>query len=363
MQNQQPQNNTPNLNQGAYDMQQDMQNNINNMNNNEYPNFFSRDYHMHLNLIKTEKRTIRKLGNITGLALLGYVVLSNIWSIFISLFGLLDYYYDSQTFQTGINIILVIGSILVSFVYFSKHLNRISHQPNPLMLNAPKDKKLFALAIPAGLGICMVANYVTSYIVIMMSMFGIELSSPETVYSTAGFDIFLTFVQVVLVAGFVEEICLRGFVMGNLRQYGMKFAVLASAVVFSIMHGNLIQAPFAFIVGIGLGYLSIQTGSIWTAILIHGINNFISILVTYSYYYVDISVINLVYAVFMYAMIFVGAICLNSINKSTRYARSMQPKNQLLSLSQMCGAFFSAPAMIISLLYLFVQTMAYVSFT
>ena len=67
--------------------------------------------------------------------------------------------------------------------------------------------------------------------------------------------------------------------MGNLRKYGDKFALLASALVFAVMHGNLVQAPFALIAGFGLGYLSIKTGTIWTGIAIHAANNLISVIV------------------------------------------------------------------------------------
>lgn len=320
MQNQYPNDNSNQQNDNMQNPHLDYQSapNFQNMNyqqnpnyeNRNFQNYFSPDYQLHMRLLAAEKKVIRKLGNLTGLALLGYVVLQNIWSVLISLFGLTKYYYASETFEIGVNILLVIGSVLVSFLFFEKYMNKVSGVKTPIEFSPPKDKKLFALAIPAGLGLCMVANYVTSYIVVMMSIFGIELTSPDTTYSLEPINIFLTFIQVVVVAAVVEEICLRGVVMGNLKQFGTKFAVLVSAIVFGIMHGNLVQAPFAFIVGVGLGYLAIKTGSIWTAIAIHALNNFISITVTYLCYVFDMEIINIAYSVLMYALIFAGIICL-----------------------------------------------------
>ena len=68
--------------------------------------------------------------------------------------------------------------------------------------------------------------------------------------------------------------------MQPLRRYGDAFAVAASSVIFALMHGNLIQAPFALIAGVGLGYFVISTGSIWTGVVIHFLNNLFSVVIS-----------------------------------------------------------------------------------
>ena len=78
---------------------------------------------------------------------------------------------------------------------------------------------------------------------------------------------------------------MRGVVMQPLRKYGDWFAILTSAFVFALMHGNLVQAPFAFIAGIGLGYAVIASGSLWTGILVHLLNNSISVIQTIAIAY------------------------------------------------------------------------------
>ena len=79
--------------------------------------------------------------------------------------------------------------------------------------------------------------------------------------------------SVAVVAPLVEEFAMRGVVMQPLKKYGRWFAIIASSLVFGVLHGNFIQAPFALIAGIGIGYAVCVTDSIWTGVLIHFCNN------------------------------------------------------------------------------------------
>ena len=71
-----------------------------------------------------------------------------------------------------------------------------------------------------------------------------------------------------------EELLFRGFVLRTLRPFGKRFAILGSAVLFGLFHGNLIQTPYAFLMGLLLGYVTVEYSILW-AILIHVFNNFV----------------------------------------------------------------------------------------
>lgn len=71
-----------------------------------------------------------------------------------------------------------------------------------------------------------------------------------------------------------EEILFRGLILRNLQPYGKKFAILASAFLFGIFHGNMIQTPYAFMVGLVLGYVAVEYSIGW-AILLHMLNNMV----------------------------------------------------------------------------------------
>ena len=72
----------------------------------------------------------------------------------------------------------------------------------------------------------------------------------------------------------VEEIIFRGVVMKNLAKYGKLFAIVVSAALFGIFHGDISQGLFAFCCGLLLGYIAMEYGFKW-AIVFHIINNFL----------------------------------------------------------------------------------------
>ncbi|MBR3969645.1 MAG: CPBP family intramembrane metalloprotease [Ruminococcus sp.] len=89
-----------------------------------------------------------------------------------------------------------------------------------------------------------------------------------------------TSLSMLFYAGFVapvfEEIIYRGFMMQSLEKTGLNkgYAILVSSILFGVMHGNFAQAPFAFVVGMILGYTAMEYGIIWS-ILLHFLNNFV----------------------------------------------------------------------------------------
>ena len=80
-----------------------------------------------------------------------------------------------------------------------------------------------------------------------------------------------------VVAPVIEEILMRGFVLGGLKDsYGNSVAILTSATLFALLHFNMVQTFSAFICGIILGILFIKTESILSCILAHFGYNLIS---------------------------------------------------------------------------------------
>ena len=94
-------------------------------------------------------------------------------------------------------------------------------------------------------------------------------------------------IQVCIIAPVVEEILMRGFVLGGLKNtYGVVGALFISALFFSILHFNMVQTLSAFVCGIILGLLYIKTNSIPCCIIAHCGYNLISY-VTMIYPYIN----------------------------------------------------------------------------
>lgn len=85
---------------------------------------------------------------------------------------------------------------------------------------------------------------------------------------------FSMFLYGAVLAPISEELLFRGYVLRALRPYGKRFAILGSAILFGLFHGNLLQGPYALLVGLILGWLACEYSIKW-AIGLHIFNNLV----------------------------------------------------------------------------------------
>ena len=131
-----------------------------------------------------------------------------------------------------------------------------------------------------GLGICMIANYVSNLILALFDAVGIDAMVDMEYECDSVLDVLLFYVTVAVLPALVEEFAFRGVILGTLRKYSDGLAVLISGVLFGIMHGNFTQIPFATVVGLILGYIAVKTNSLLPGIIIHFLNNGLSVTLT-----------------------------------------------------------------------------------
>lgn len=308
-----------------------------------------------------ERKTLKKLGSLSGLALCGYVAIQNIISLIIQLVGLWDEYETNTYFQCGVDIILTFAGVLLPFALIGKLMKKHSGIQEPLVFERKVSKGKVVLAVFSGVGLCMAANIVSTLFIAVASLFGFQLTSPDVPMPDGIAGIFLSFVRVVVVAAMAEELALRGYIMGNLKKYGDAFAIGISAVVFALMHGNLVQAPFALIAGFAIGYFTVKTGTLWTGIIIHGLNNFISIALSYIIEYLGQDIGTVVYALLIYGLSFIGVICSLIFVVNNKNSK-LQKSQSVLSLSEKMAAYFLNIPMVIALLVMVYVTSTYVEF-
>ena len=111
----------------------------------------------------------------------------------------------------------------------------------------------FLLALAAGLAMCIIANFAASYIMSFLQAFGIQQPSmPDTMVNTP-LSLGLNIVIFAVLPAFLEEMVFRGYVLQALRPHGDGMAIVVSALLFGLMHGNVLQIPFAFLIGLVLG--------------------------------------------------------------------------------------------------------------
>ena len=103
-----------------------------------------------------------------------------------------------------------------------------------------------------------------------------NLQVPTTI-----FELFLAILATAILPALVEEFIFRGIILSELLPYGKSFAVVASAMMFGISHFSIPQFAYAFLIGIIFGYLALETGSLKTTIMIHALNNAITLFNSY----------------------------------------------------------------------------------
>ena len=89
----------------------------------------------------------------------------------------------------------------------------------------------------------------------------------------------LTVLAVALGPGLVEEFWCRGFLgRGLSARYGIVLGVLFTSVLFSAMHADPSQLLVIALMGAYLHFVYLASRSIWVPILLHAMNNCVSIL-------------------------------------------------------------------------------------
>jgi len=83
---------------------------------------------------------------------------------------------------------------------------------------------------------------------------------------------------IAVVPAVCEELAFRGFILSGLRHLGHRgAAIIISSLFFGATHGILQQSLPAFAVGLVIGYLAVQTGSLLPCILFHVVYNSMTI--------------------------------------------------------------------------------------
>ena len=129
----------------------------------------------------------------------------------------------------------------------------------------------FFMLLAIFLGGQIVFSLVSEGLEFLFNLFGLSVMDAMEAVSGSS-DSFSMFLYIGLFAPIAEEILFRGLLLRMLQPYGKRFAILATAFLFGIFHGNIVQSPFAFVMGLILGYVALEYSIGW-AMVLHMINN------------------------------------------------------------------------------------------
>ncbi|MCE5267997.1 MAG: ABC transporter permease subunit [Planctomycetaceae bacterium] len=87
-------------------------------------------------------------------------------------------------------------------------------------------------------------------------------------------NVWLLLLLIAVLPAICEELAFRGFILSGFRHLGHKWrAIILSALLFGLAHGILQQSLIASLIGVMIGYLAVQSGSILPGMVFHLVHN------------------------------------------------------------------------------------------
>lgn len=320
-------------------------------------NHYYHEQQLKLRKRRENEKKIRGISNISGLVTIICFIVATAFSALILLPGISDIYSSGLGGQAIINLfysVIVVGG---TYFVFAQILKRVTEKGTKtpkynidIKLNPPKDPVKAVLLILISFGGCMLANILTSYIMTFFESFGISSGYSSYQDPKGVTDVLLMCIGTAIIPPLIEEYAMRGVLMSAQRKYGNIFAIVASAYIFGIFHGNFAQIPFAFICGLFFGYVVIATDSLWTAIIIHALNNSLSCISSIIIQMYDENAGTILFYVCSFAGIVLGILSL--IIYIMRYKNEdvlkFKGDAEELPVKTKLAKFFSSPAIIVA---------------
>ncbi len=170
--------------------------------------------------------------------------------------------------------ILAFGILYKKYRVLNGINNQYENRPYYAVLVIPA---MFAFGI-WGSKITTVINYVFTL------LFGTEeIDRVLDSIAPSGFsEAVVVLIFVSFAAPVAEEFIYRHLLLRSLRPLGDTPAIIVSALIFGLAHGNFDQFLYAFLIGIILGLLAVRYDSIIPSMVLHFLNNFFVTVVNYK---------------------------------------------------------------------------------
>lgn len=313
-----------------------------------------------------EKEKIKKISSRCFLAVIMYVLISYAMSfaiVFISwVFPSISKIYNETLPSLAFEIIVTFLAIGVPF--FILHLifrkEKISSElPFGTPYNKETAKYLVMVFLPVMVFSAIAINYASA---IFQEILGFEFTSTVgDITLKGGKEIFLGVLGIAVVPALIEETVIRGIILQPLRKYGDKYAIIASALLFAVMHGNMVQIPYTVIGGLLLGYLAVITGSLWPSIVMHFINNLYSVIILSVNDNIGEGASSIVTALMLLIFAIVGITGIVKLTK-LRYKTTLSKDNGVLTVGEKVKATLKNAPAIVALILLALITISNISF-
>ena len=290
-----------------------------------------------------ECKEIRKLALFCGLLMLiieavpviivygNYYLGDSIGMIFYPFYFAANFLHTFCGSFAATNIDQILYSTLLFIVPFTILAKSFKLDINKIAKFSRPKKGLTVPCLLIGVSFCSFANIAASQTLTFLETIG--FTGPGGAGGGSSSDVgivgfILAFISTAIIPGLVEEFAFRGILFGALEKFGQGFALLSTSILFGVLHGNIAQIPFAFLVGLGVGYVRVKTGSVWLCVIVHTINNGISVLYDYPLSGLPDGVQNLSYAIYLAVALLFGIVGIILLSKKENEKELFSLKKQ-----------------------------------
>ena len=291
-----------------------------------------------------ESREIKKISRLSGASFLCLLIFSSLLKYILPLLFAVTGFSLEKTREIlsdayVLQFIQILASVSMFIIPFALFFKIGGYKISKIIDFSLQKKKNWFAFILMGISFCAFTNIAVSIAGSIFESVGVDydVNFPED--PTGIFGVTLTVLSTAVIPPLVEEFACRGVLLGSLRKFGDGFAIMVSAIMFGLIHGNFQQAPFAFLVGLILGFVTVKCDSIWPAIIIHAYNNLSSVI--FQYIFMDMPIIsqNIIYTFYLTICLLVG-LCGLIFLKNDKNVFKLTPANTENSEKQKYKWFF-----------------------
>lgn len=214
------------------------------------------------------KKLFKTIGICIGLPILNFFVVSITQTMF------LIFFKNIEIIKNNIYPIALIGDIitllLIALIFLASDYG-IKDRINIKKIPIKEYLNIFVL----GIGVTILLLFLSGILTKIIPSYG-EVVNQLNVASKSALQLVIAIILIPI----YEEIVFRGIIFGYLRKnFNIIVAILVQALIFGIMHLNLVQGIYTFILGIVLALIYMYSDSILGNITVHIIFNLLGVLI------------------------------------------------------------------------------------
>lgn len=174
----------------------------------------------------------------------------------------------------------VAGSSLLAYAVAVPILERVMRlvpetRAQPKKMHLSKFLMFFVLCMGGGYVFNFAGNIINLFLAGLTGRNTFDMQPISSVVADLNWT---TALYIGVIAPVIEEYIFRGLILNRVRPLGEKAAIVFSAFLFGLLHGNISQFLYATAIGMVLGYVAVKTGTIFYSSILHMMVNSYSVI-------------------------------------------------------------------------------------